>query len=618
MTESLLDKAVKAAGLGVLVLDDAGRIIEGTKAAADLLGRDVGGLIGQPIVAVLPISAETVLALEDVPSVPVKKVIEVKLRSAADHRDALAVELVHWADPDGRRWTTAVLHDVSTQTELARVAQRELIRSDHAIRGANIGVFEYDIRTDSVSVSPIWRRMLELELFENTDVQQEWRQRVHPDDLAEALRPIRLCGEDLVERASCEYRLASRDRSRWRWMRTEVAVSERDAAGRPAVLVGAQTDITDRREAEDAFRVTADELRAAFDYAPIGKAVVGLDGSWVRVNAALCDLLGFSEAELRKTDFQTLTHPDDLEADLRLVRSLIAGEIATYTIDKRYIRSNGDLMWGRLNVALVRDSDGQPDHFISQIVDITEERRLDEMRSEFVSVVSHELRTPLTAILGSLMLLSTHDQDQFSDEVQRLLFIAKVNGDRLHQLINDILDFQKFSARQMPFSLGMLRIGGLVEETLIANLSAADRYGVHYVPIIPDRSLTALVDPRRFQQIMANLLSNAAKFAVKDTAIEVSVEHHEGVVRVSVSNFGPGIPPSFKSQVFTPFSQASGGSDRRSGGTGLGLSITKQIVEQMGGRIGFESVPDGKTTFWFTLRTAEDAREPNEQALAPK
>lgn len=606
MTDNFMDLALKAAGLGVLVLDEAGKVIEGTKAAAELLGRELDNMIGRPLVAILPIDPEVSSVLMDVPSGPARKVIEVKLRDAAERGAVLAVELIHWVDPKGSRKTTVILQELATRKQLARSAQRELVQSDHAIRGAYIGVFQYDVANDSVSVSDIWRQMLELGPFDDLDVQHEWRSRVHPDDLAKALEPVRLCSEDLVVRASCEYRLLSRDRSRWRWMRTDIAVAERADNGQPTVLVGAQTDITERKQTEEALRISLEQLRAAFDHGPIGKAIVGVDGSWRRVNQALCELLGFSKSDLRSTDFQTLTHPEDLDADLRLVQSLLVGERQTYTMEKRYIRSNGAVMWARLNVALVRDSVGQPDHFISQIIDITEERRLEEMRSEFVSVVSHELRTPLTAILGSLMLLSTYDDGQFSDEIQRLLFIAKVNGDRLHQLINDILDFQKFSAKQMRISLSRQRLADLVEETLMANLAAAEAHDVRYVPIIPDRSLTALVDPKRFHQVMANLLSNAAKFAAKDSTIEVGVDRRDGAIHIFVSNTGPGIPEAFQSRVFTPFSQAANGSERRSGGTGLGLSITKQIVEQMGGTIGFESVPDGKTTFWFTARAADE------------
>ena len=321
------------------------------------------------------------------------------------------------------------------------------------------------------------------------------------------------------------------------------------------------------------------------------------------VNSALCDLFGYSEEDLLKTDFQSLTHPDDLAADLANIERLLNGEISFYTMEKRYYRSNGAIMWGLLNVGLVRAANGLPDHFISQIIDITEKRRLDQMKSDFVSVVSHELRTPLTAILGSLTLLE-FEEEAFSDEVLRLLFIAKTNGERLGTLINDILDFQKFSANQMRFAFSTCQVATLVEETVLANLGLTDRFGVRFNPIVKDRSLNGRIDPKRFHQVMANLLSNAAKFAAPDTEIEICSELHGPDIRISVSNTGSGIPESFRDRVFSPFSQAQNLSDRTSGGTGLGLSITKQIVEQMGGTIGFESVPDERTTFWFTVQNA--------------
>ncbi|MBI1172451.1 PAS domain S-box protein [bacterium] len=614
MTETLVDMALEAAGLAVLVLDETGRIIETTRSVATLLKRPPEDLIGRPIASVLPIDPAVAPDVRDEAAQAPPKVIKLEISDAQERHDALAVNLVHWVDPAGNRRTSAILRDYSSEAELARIAQRDLIRSDHAIQGANIGVFEYDLRTEAVSVSPIWRKLLELEPSENIDVQAEWRSRVHPDDLAGALEPIRLCGEDLAERARCEYRLMSRDRTQWRWMQTDIAVALRDAAGKPTTLVGAQTDITERKNTEEALLISLEEFRMAFEHASIGKAIVALDGRWLRLNPAYCSLLGYDEAELLASDFQSVTHPDDLERDLSNVRALLAGEISTYRIDKRYIRADGEIIWVHLAASLVRDPHGQPMYFIAQVADITEQRRLDQMKSEFVSVVTHELRTPLTAILGSLTLLAHYDDNKFPDEIQRLLFIAKTNGDRLHQLIDDILDFQKFSARQMRLSLTRLPVANLVEETLLVNMATADRNRVKYASTIADRAMTGMVDRKRFHQVMANLLSNATKFATPGTVVEVRAERLARAIRVTVSNMGPGIPESFRDRIFTPFSQAGSVSGRRAGGTGLGLSITKQIVEQMGGDIGFDSETDGMTTFWFTLRPGEG---PGSEAGSP-
>lgn len=604
MEKTILEKALNAAGFAVLVLDEADRVIDISEPAARLYGFDPGDLIGKPVSSFLPLDPTMARALDQMPVKPPGVVAEVTTRDKDNRELALAVNTVRWTDPDGRNLTTLFIRDAALEKQIARSKHNQLVQSDNAIRGARIGVFEYDLVTDSVSVSDIWRSMLEIGPDEQLDVQQEWRSRVHPDDVQKALEPIRLCSDGQAERASCEYRLHSRDSSCWKWMRTDIAVAERGPTGRPSLLVGAQSDITERKETEDALRVSVEQFRSAFCNASIGKAVVDLDGTLRLVNPALCDMLGYSESDLSSLSFQVLTHPDDLDDDLQHLKLLMDGKIPFYNLEKRYYRANGAIMWGRLSVGLVRNSEGKPDHFIAEIVDITEQRRIDELKNEFVSVVSHELRTPLTSILGALELLE-FDSAQFSDEVQRLLFIAKTNGDRLHNLINDILDFQKFTAKEMRFSLASHPVARLVEDTLLANLALTDKYAVRFSPPTDHRSLIGLVDPKRFHQVMANLLSNAAKFAEPGSVVDTSVEPDGSSIRVSVTNVGSGIPDAFRERVFRPFSQAASLSDRRSGGTGLGLSITKQIVEQMGGEIGFESVPQGKTTFWFTVRREE-------------
>src|SRR5690606_28686258 len=151
---------------------------------------------------------------------------------------------------------------------------------------------------------------------------------------------------------------------------------------------------------ENALRKSEERFRSAFENATAGMAIIDIDGRFLRVNRALSELFAHSEADLLTTAFQTLTHPDDLSKDLARFHLLKAGEISNYQIEKRYIRANGAVMWGLLSVGIVKDADGHPENFISQIVDVTEQRRLSELKSEFVSTVSHELRTPLTSVLG--------------------------------------------------------------------------------------------------------------------------------------------------------------------------------------------------------------------------
>jgi PAS domain S-box-containing protein len=137
--------------------------------------------------------------------------------------------------------------------------------------------------------------------------------------------------------------------------------------------VAAPKDVQDRlREAEERFR-------GAFDTAAIGMALVAPDGHWLEVNPALCELVGYSEEELLGGTFQGITHPDDLDTDLEFVRRMLAGEIETYQMDKRYVHKLGHIIWIRLSVSLVRGADGTPAYFVSQIQDISEQRRAKEL-----------------------------------------------------------------------------------------------------------------------------------------------------------------------------------------------------------------------------------------------
>ncbi|MDA3858221.1 MAG: PAS domain-containing sensor histidine kinase [Roseovarius sp.] len=607
MGDTAIINAFKHMQVPLMIIGPDGRILHCNRATNRLFGYSADELVGRPAFDVLPIRSVPELNAFIAPPA-IDAIIKGMIgRSQRGEPVPLAVHMTAWSDAEHGLQHALVLRDITDEIDAARLAKDEMKRANNAIKGAHIGVFEYNPITDTLIVSDIWRELMELDGpdFDAIDVQQEWRTRVHPDDLDTALEAIRICLEDISDHASCEYRLRSRNGSCWRWMQTDVAVAKRDEDGHVIRVSGAMKDITERKTTENALRRSVAQFRSAFESASIGVAIVDLDGRFLQVNPALRDLLGYSEEDLLTTDFQSLTHPDDLNESLLKRDLLKIDSISDYQIEKRFIRANGAIRWGLLSVGMVRDADGQPEHFISQIVDVTEQRRLSELKSEFVATVSHELRTPLTSVLGSLALLSSMDTEVLSEQAQRLLYIAQENGKRLHALVNDILDFEKFSDRQVRFTLSRHRIAELIEEAVLANIPSAEKFGVRFDVGRPVRSLKAFVDPKRFQQVMANLLTNATKFADEGSSIKIMVEGRANDVRVSITNEGPGIPETFHDQIFKPFSQAASSATRARGGTGLGLNITKQIVEQTGGTIGFESVQGGRTTFWFTVPVNE-------------
>jgi PAS domain S-box-containing protein len=365
------------------------------------------------------------------------------------------------------------------------------------------------------------------------------------------------------------------------------------------LLGGALGAALGKQLALEALRTSEETFRFAMENASIGMALVTPAGRFMKVNSSLCELLGQSEADLLATDFQSITHPADLERDLELVGQVLAGEIKNYRLEKRYFHKSGRTVWALLSVSLVRHPDGQPNYFVSQIQDISEQRELDRVKGEFISTVSHELRTPLTSIRGSLGLILGAMSGTLPRHVRNLLDIAQNNSDRLILLINDILDIDKIASGNMRFDMREKSLAEITTAAVSANTTYAQKFGARIRVEAIDQRARILIDPDRYAQVLSNLISNAAKFSPNGAEIRVKAESLGTTLRISVSDQGPGIPESFRDRVFEKFSQGDASAARRAGGTGLGLHITRELVEHMGGRIGFDTETGRGTTFWF-------------------
>ena len=232
-----------------------------------------------------------------------------------------------------------------------------------------------------------------------------------------------------------------------------------------------------------------------------------------------------------------------------------------------------------------------------------ERKRLERMKDEFVSTVSHELRTPLTSIVGSLGLLIGKAAGDLPDNAARLLAIAHTNSQRLMRLLNDILDIEKMESGLIGFNFERVKVRSLVIEEIEANQAYAEDRGVRIRLEDPCVVCDVRADPDRLAQVITNLLSNAIKFSPADNEVVVAIEEAADVVCISVRDHGPGISVGFKPHIFERFAQADATNERKKGGTGLGLSIVKQIVDRLGGQIGFRDSPGGGTIFYVKIPT---------------
>lgn len=235
--------------------------------------------------------------------------------------------------------------------------------------------------------------------------------------------------------------------------------------------------------------------------------------------------------------------------------------------------------------------------------DVTEYRKIEKMKNEFVSTVSHELRTPLTSIKGALGLVTSGALGVLPEKINDLIMIANNNCTRLTNLINDILDLEKIKAGKYEFLYEDLEVNSLLEQAVILNQPYADHFGMIINKVSKIDEAYIRVDKNRILQVISNLISNAVKFSNPRGKVTILAKKENNKIKISFSDKGIGIPEEAKDKIFTSFSQVDSSDSRSKGGTGLGLSICKLLVEKMGGEIGFNSKIGEGSTFFFTLPT---------------
>jgi PAS domain S-box-containing protein len=345
------------------------------------------------------------------------------------------------------------------------------------------------------------------------------------------------------------------------------------------------------------------------------------DGTVTSFNAAAERMLGYSAGEIIGRATPALWHdPAELEARAREVaarrgRPLQAASGSFISMARpgksdesewTFVRKDGSRFRGSLVVTALTGANGEISGYLGILADITERKKMERMKDEFISTVSHELRTPLTSIRGSLGLLAGGVLGPLSDKAAGMVQIAHQNSERLVRIINDILDIEKIEAGKIELHSQNIALGALLAQAIEVNKSYTDKYQVRlHLESLP-AGIAAVADPDRLMQVVTNLLSNAAKFSPPGSRIHIRANRQASRVRIEVEDHGTGIPEEFRPHVFEKFAQADGSTSRRFEGTGLGLSISRQLLEAMGGSIGFQSTTGRGTTFHIELPGAPD------------
>jgi PAS domain S-box-containing protein len=387
--------------------------------------------------------------------------------------------------------------------------------------------------------------------------------------------------------------------------------------GLPARIIRVR-DLTKRRQAEASLSASEERFRATFEMAAVGISHVAPDGTWLRVNQRLCEIVGYEREELLKQTFQDITHPDDLQADLEQLSAVLAGRIDSYSMEKRYFRKDYSLVWVNLTVSFVKETADDPPYFISIVEDIHARKALEEtlrqsqkmeVVGQLTSSIAHDFGNFLNVIKGNLQLLEPY---QISSRPSEYLKSALAGTDLAEKLIRQLLSF---SRRQEPeietvdVNELILNVRGLLRR------AATDRIPLKLA--LNEAGCPTICDRAQLETALFNLVLNArdalgsgkGEILITTAIVTDPVRHAVGsaalsgsYARIEVSDNGHGMPADIAARASEPFFTTKSKGE----GTGLGLSQVARSVAQVNGFIDIESQEGIGTTVRLFLPLHQD------------
>ncbi len=530
-----------------------------------------------------------------------------------------------------------ILSDVTEQKQTEHALRASEERWQLAARGGNDGVWDWNLKTNVVFFSPRMKEMMGFADHELENELTEWQSRIHGEDYLAVTQAL----EDHFSRKTpfyaVEYRLRCKD-EKYKWVLAR-GQAVWDGHGSVERIVGALTDLTERKATEETLRESEERYRFLALNGTDFVSRHAPDGTCFYASPACWQLFGDSPEEvLGRSPFEWV-HPDDLSG-LSTAMAKILQSHEPLTITYRIRRKDGEYIWSETVARSLRNPNtGEVEEIIASARDITARKRVEEelqtaknsaetanrAKSQFLANMSHEIRTPMNGVLGMTeLLLGT----ELSDKQRRFAETIHNSAESLLNIINDILDFSKIEAGKLELEHVAFDLRQAVEDVADLLAHRAHAKGIEIASLIRADVPTAVYgDPHRLRQVLTNLIGNAIKFTERgEVVVEVSsfnslVSSFETthlssqlqretrnqkpetcVLRFAVRDTGIGLTPEAQAKLFQPFIQADGSTTRKYGGTGLGLAISRQLVAMMGGEINVTSIVGRGSTFWFTTQ----------------
>jgi PAS domain S-box-containing protein len=484
------------------------------------------------------------------------------------------------------------------ESDIYKQAKQALLESEQDLNRAqavaHTGSWRLDVRGNQLLWSDETHRIFGIPR-ETPMTYETFLSSVHPEDREYVDRTwmTALHGEPY----DVEHRIIVGDKVKWVRERAEL---EFNSKGELKGGFGTVQDITKRKRIENELRVKDFAVTSA----ATGIAIADLDGILTYVNLACLRMWDYEQEE-EVLGRQAINFFADKKVFGVALKAVLKEGV--WQGEGKARRSDGSTFDVQVLANLVTDDDGEPFCMMASFVDITERKKLEQLKDELIGLVSHELRTPLTVIGGGLSTLLTEWNRLSPNEVQQLLKDALLESESLSHLIENLLELSRAQAQQLSLYSELTDVKTLVKEALskIKRQAPSHRFSTS----IPDKLPSINGDPLRIERILYNFLDNAAKYSPPGSQIKVSANAEPERLVIGVSDHGEGLSSSEQDRIFGPFQRLENKRPDQARGAGLGLMVCRRLVEAHGGEIWVESKKGKGSTFFFSLpfRTGTDA-----------
>ncbi len=477
------------------------------------------------------------------------------------------------------------------------------------------GYWDWNIVDNTEYLSPTFKAMLGYGDSEMENSTESWQDLICKEDMVKIL-------ENLEQHFSSHGAIPYRGEIRFRhkngktiWILYTGSVIEWSIDNAPLRMVGSHIDITSQKEIENKLKISETRFKGAFEFSAIGMALVSTEGHWLKVNRSLCDLVGYSEEQLLTTTFQDITHPDDLDLDLKYLTAVLAGELETYQMEKRYFHKDGQIIWVLLSVSLVKKPDGSPVHFVSQIEDITQRKKAEaeqkaltkklqiqnKQLADFAQITSHNLRAPISNLSSLLSMHQTlKDQTQKEGLFQKFQTVIHHLSDTLNDLVDSLKITQNPEVKrvEIQFEQTATKICEMLAGEIIESGAV--------IEFQFDGAPTVCYNRPYLESIILNLVSNSLKYRSEKRIPKIQLKSwktENGEVHLSVTDNGLGIDMKRQERKLFGLHKTF---HRNKDSKGVGLFMTRAQVMAQGGEIKATSIVNEGSTFTVTFNKVSD------------